>query len=89
MFFYNILKATITQRQTGQVERRNDLIDLMLDAIKKEDVPNCSIDANGNESTNLTDKIEQDSKLNHRSEKRLTDINIIATAMIIFVAGII
>ena len=33
MFFYNLLQSTMEQRRSGKVAKRNDLVDMMLEAI--------------------------------------------------------
>merc|ERR1711936_784087 len=62
-------------------ERKNDLIDLMLDAIKEEKA------VDGNEAEEL-DQYEKDMKLNHkRRGKQIDEVHVVATALILLVAG--
>ena len=63
-------------------ERKNDLIDLMLDAIKEDDKM-----AEGNETEEL-DQYETDMKLNHKKKgKNLDENHVVATALILLTAG--
>ena len=63
-------------------DRRNDLIDLMMDAIKNEN-------QGANEDEDNLDQFEKDAKLiGHRVKKgALKEENVIATAMVMLVAG--
>lgn len=90
-FFRDIVRQAIRQRrESGQ--RRNDLIDLMIDAIKEENATS----GEGEEDHEAEDQYEQDMRLRPHlvgSEGRKTpavkldeDI-VVATAMIIMVAG--
>ena len=80
-FFVKILTDTIRRRkETGS--KRNDLIDMMIDCLENEQVGNDS-----NEADN--DQFHKDMELNHERSskfKKNEDI-IIATAMVILVAG--
>ena len=63
-------------------ERKNDLIDLMLDAIKEDDKM-----VEGNETEEL-DQYETDMKLNHKKKgKNLDENHVVATALILLTAG--
>ncbi|TRY78866.1 hypothetical protein TCAL_10656 [Tigriopus californicus] len=78
-FFYDIIKGTIEHRIKTKT-RRNDLVDLMIDAMKDE----ISIEHdNGMES-----QYDRDSKLNHKvADKEVDEITLVATALVILVAG--
>ena len=79
-FFRDIILQTIkTRRETK--ERKNDMIDLMLDCIK-HDTP---VEENEEE----TEQYEKDMKLapTNKSKKNLDELTIVATAMILLVAG--
>ena len=76
-FFRDIILQTIKlRRQTG--ERRNDLIDLMVDALN-DDVE----DADEGE----TDQYEEDMKMNHKKKKHLDETAIVGTAIVLITAG--
>ena len=87
MFFYTVLKSAINQRVEGKVEKRNDLIDLMLEAIKETQTDEENSNITDNKEASLTEQIEEDSKLNHKRKKQIEEINLIATALVMFVAG--
>merc|ERR1711902_28203 len=79
-FFRDIILQTIRTRKETK-ERKNDLIDLMLDCIKednKEDV----IDE-------PTDQYEKDMKLttSNKSKHSLDEITVVATALVLLIAG--
>ena len=84
-FFRDIVRQAIRQRrESGQ--RRNDLIDLMIDAIKEEDKTTANEDNDHEE-----DQYEQDMRL-HTDGSRKTVVKldediVVATAMVILVAG--
>ena len=78
MFFANIVRKTIQQRKASK-ERKDDLIDLMLDAMEglKEE------DQDENE-----DQYEKDMKLAHKANgKDIDEMGFIGTAMVFLVAG--
>nr|AIL94158.1 cytochrome P450 CYP3026A4 [Tigriopus japonicus] len=72
LFFYNVIRNTIMHRMETKT-RRNDLIDLMIDAMKAE---NCNKDDT------------EDSELDHDLRFKQTDeVTMVATALVILVAG--
>ena len=78
MFFVNVVKKTIQERKASK-ERKNDLIDLMLDAMEgvKEE-----------EQEDDEDQYEKDMKLTHKANgKNLDEMSFIGTAMVFLVAG--
>jgi len=78
LFFANIVRKTIQQRKASK-ERKDDLIDMMLDAMEgfKEE------DQDENE-----DQYEADMKLIHKANgKDLDEMSLIGTAMVFLVAG--
>jgi len=79
-FFVDVIRKTIKRRRESD-ERRNDLIDLMLDAMSEEnDKPGAD--------TEDVDQYERDMKLNHVSGiKAFDEKTIVSTAMILFAAG--
>ena len=79
-FFRDVIMKTIKMRRETK-ERKNDLIDLMLDAIKEEK------EDEGNEAEEL-DQYEKDMKLNHKKKgKQLDELHVVSTALILLVAG--
>ena len=77
-FFYQAILSSLNHRRQENV-RRNDLIDLMLDAIKGEGME---------EDVEDEDQFHKDAKLNHTSAKKnLDELSIVATAMVFLVAG--
>lgn len=77
-FFRDTVLQTIKmRRQSG--ERKNDMIDLMLDALhdSHDDVEN---DEDG-------DQYENDMKLNHKRNNNIDEITIVGTAVVLLVAG--
>jgi len=78
-FFRDVLLETLKMRKETKV-RRNDLIDLMMDAMKNEEMKESSI---GEE-----EQFDQDSKLAHaRTTKEHDEMTLVATAFIMLVAG--
>ena len=78
MFFANIIRKTIQQRKASK-ERKDDLVDMMLDAmegLKEED------------QEETEDQYEADMKLAHKANgKNLDEMSFIGTAMVFLVAG--
>jgi len=81
-FFQDIITQTIKARRNSK-ERKNDLVDLMLDCIKEE-------------STNMVDEdeenaeqYEKDMKLSHskKSKHNIDETTVVATALVLLVAG--
>ena len=78
-FFYEAISASLKYRRESKT-KRNDLVDMMLEAIKGE----LSEDHNEAEA----DQYEKDSKLNHKAEKHnMDELVVVATAIVILVAG--
>ena len=78
-----VSKALRVRRESG--ERRNDMIDLMLDCIKEGEREG---GGGENENDDHVDQIESDMKLQHvRRHAKISEEEIIATAMVFLVAG--
>ena len=77
-YFYNVVMSSLKARKESRT-RRNDLVDMMLDAVKGE----LSTDHNDNEDEQL------DVSINHKSSTKpeLDELTIVATAIVILVAG--
>ena len=76
-FFRDVILQSIKhRRQTG--ERKNDLIDLMLDAIKEE---------HQDQEDGEEEQYEKDMKLNHKRKKEIDEFDIVATALVLLIAG--
>ena len=77
-FFVQVIMASLHNRKETKT-RRNDLIDLMLDAIKSEADQDLDVDQ---------EQFDQDAKLNHVAKKGdFDEMTIVATAMVFLVAG--
>ena len=71
-----------SRKSTGV--RENDLIDLMIDCIEQED----SMDSNSNPEATSEQQYEQDMHFTHHANnKSITEDMVIATAMVMLVAG--
>jgi len=78
-FFYNVILDSLKQRRESK-GRRNDLVDLMLDAIKGE--------LKDDEEVHEDNQFEKDAKLNHVAKKgEFDELVIVATAIVLLVAG--
>lgn len=79
LFFYDIISKTLKKRKETEV-RRNDLIDMMMDAIKGD---------MNDEKEEEGEQFEKDAKLEARPFKKvaLDEEAIVATALVIMVAG--
>ena len=75
-FLYEVIKATVKARKTGKQERRNDLVDLMMDCLKQ--------DVKGDEEGQ--DQCEEDTNLKVE-RTALDEDTLVATAMIFMIAG--
>lgn len=75
-FFYEAVMSSLNHRRQHK-ERRNDLIDLMLDAIKGD----------LEHDTEDLEQFEKDAKLNHHSKQSFDELVIVATAIVLLVAG--
>ena len=76
-FFITVIETTLQHRQQSGT-KRNDLIDMMMEAMKNPDSVR---------EEDLTDQYEKDAKLDHKNKKELDDMTIVATAMVMLVAG--
>jgi cytochrome P450 family 6 len=77
-FFYDAVMASLKSRRESK-HRRNDLVDLMVDAIKGEVTEDKEHEDN---------QFEKDAKLNHQTKKgEFDELTIIATAIVLMVAG--
>merc|ERR1719186_2019193 len=82
-FFTKIIAQTIENRNKSQ-EKRNDMVDMMLEAIR-EDRGDKEEPENNNDQD---EQFEKDSKLTNVNKKTLIDeANIVATAMVLLIAG--
>lgn len=82
LFFYDVVKRTVEHRIETK-ERRNDLIDLMIDAMKDPEAVAAAAEAED------LDQFEKDAQLvGHKAKKKEFDlISLVATAIIMLVAG--
>ena len=77
-FFYDVLKESLKLRKQSN-QRRNDLVDLMLDAIKGD------LDSADDKDE---EQFEKDAKFKHTAKRGTFDeLEIVATAMVLLVAG--
>jgi len=80
-YFVDVITQTINTRRQTQ-ERKNDLVDLMMDCIKEESK------CDEQEDEDAENQYENDMKLTHtKKKKQLDELVIVATAMILLVAG--
>ena len=77
LFFYDTILNTLNKRRELNI-RRNDLIDMMMDAVKGDLVE----DKDGDE-----DQYHNDAKLSHKVSKELDEMSIVSTALVILIAG--
>jgi len=78
-FFIDVLRNVIKQRKSTGV-RENDIIDLMIDCLKQDGISE-------KEEADL-DQYEKDMQFNHQANKKNMDEDtIVATAMVLLVAG--
>jgi len=79
-FFRDIIQQTIRTRRETQ-ERKNDLVDLMLDCMKD--------DTQADAAEEPADQYEKDMKLtdNKKSKQKMDEITVVATALVLLVAG--
>ena len=79
-FFYEVLLESLKQRRQSKT-RRNDLVDLMLDAIKG--------DLDQEVEQNEDDQFDIDAQLKHDASKKheFDELSIVATAISLLVAG--
>jgi cytochrome P450 len=83
-FFIDVITTTLRDRQAKGGSSRNDLIDMMLKAMKDE--------IGETDSDEIKEQFDLDSELkNHQKTKRkeLDEITIVATAMLMLIAGLI
>jgi len=77
-FFYEVILSTIKMRREGKQERRNDLVDLMMDSIKQD------LKVVEEEE----DQYEKDMKLQPVKKTKSVDEDVVvATSMILMMAG--
>ena len=74
-----ILHALRARKDSGA--RRNDMIDLMLDAIKEGD----NVDENDNSEE--VSQYDKDMEFDHKKQSKVTEEEIVATALVFLVAG--
>merc|ERR1719273_2485395 len=78
-FFRDIVLQTLKTRKESK-ERRNDLIDLILDSIKD--------DKGGNEDDEEDeDQYHRDMKFSHKKQKSLDDMSIVSNLLLLLVVG--
>merc|ERR1712106_1252130 len=79
-FFRDIIQQTIRTRRETQ-ERKNDLVDLMLDCMKDG--------TQADTAEEPADQYEKDMKLtdNKKSKQNMDEITVVATALVLLVAG--
>ena len=78
-FFISVIKATLEQRNQSK-ERRNDLIDMMIDAMK-------NVQVEEEQKMESVTQYEKDTMLNHKGKRSYDELTLIATAMTLLVAG--
>ena len=79
-FFYDVILATVRARREGRQERRNDLVDLMMDSMKQDFVKD--------EKEEEQEQFERDMKLKvDNNKKALDEDTLVATAIVFMVAG--
>ena len=78
-FFDKVVKTTLEHRKNGQVVRRNDMIDLMIDAMKSED-----------KYLIESDQFDKDVKITEEIIKstQIDETKIIATSIVFLFAGL-
>ena len=76
LFFYDVVLKTLQMRKETNT-RRNDLIDMMLDAVKGD------LEQDNEDD----DQYDKDAKFQHKVSKKLDEFSIVATALVIMVAG--
>ena len=80
-FFVEIMRKTVQERRLHKGERRNDLVDMMIDCMRDPD----ALDANDNTHN---DQYEADMKFEHNKKKAtLSEDTVVATAMVLLIAG--
>ena len=79
-FFRDIIIQTIRARRNTK-ERKNDLVDLMLDSIKE--------DSTVDDEEETADQYEKDMKLTHnkKAKHNMDETTVVATALVLLVAG--
>ena len=82
-FFKDVITQSIRMRKESK-ERKNDLIDLMLDVIKEDQE-----DIKEEDKDECEDQYEKDMKLNNngRRRKQIDEDHVVATAMALLMAG--
>ena len=78
-FFRDIVTDTLkTRAESG--ERRNDIIDMMVDAMKQ-------IAMDKEQKEEQMEQFEQDMQFNHKQKRRLTEQDIISNLMVLLIVG--
>lgn len=77
-FFYKAVLSSLNHRRESKV-RRNDLVDLMLDAIQGE--------IKHEVDENADNQFEKDAKLDYHAKKTFDELVIVSTALVFLVAG--
>jgi cytochrome P450 len=81
-FLMNVIEGTLKQRKESEV-KRNDLIDMMIDAINQE-----SPNADQEEDLHAVDQYEKDTEIvGITKKKKLSHDDVIATALLMLSAG--
>ena len=78
-FFRDIVIQTLNSRRESG-ERRNDLVDMMLDCMKDQEQAE-------HDNEDETDQYQQDMKLSHKTKRQLTDKDIISNLMLFLIVG--
>jgi len=81
-FFRDIVTATLkTRAESG--ERRNDMIDMMVDAMKQIAMDKEQKEQDGTEQ----EQFEQDMKFSHKQKRKLTEQDIISNLIVLLIVG--
>jgi cytochrome P450 len=78
-FFYDIVMSTLEHRRNNNY-RRNDLVDMMMDAIK-DDIKD------DNDEQEVGDQFDDDANLQHKRSKNLDELSVVATCLTLLAAG--
>lgn len=79
LFFYDVVRKAVEHRLKTK-ERRNDLIDLMIDAMKD---PESLLEG----EQEPMEQFEKDAELSHKKHKEFDMISLVSTAIIMLIAG--
>lgn len=85
-FLMNVIESTVTERKASKV-KRNDLVDMMIDAIKDDHID--EFEDASEDKLQTKEQWEEDSKIKGfiRKKKNLTHDDVIATALLMLSAG--